>query len=318
MNPDILKFISHDRMDPSLLCKMFFITGSAACLGGVLFTSFRRQIMDYGSRGINETKRIKQKQHSSTNANLSSQIASLRVPHSWFTHYYIVSVLSSYFWLYQIITHGAAVRFLKSLSNTQSLNISSISINQVFLTWLLMTFQGSRRLMESLTLMKSSPQSQMWAGIWILGIIFYLIMGIAVWIEGISQLDHQILYGEFPSLFSGFTPKTFAALGIFLLASTLQNICHRHLFHLQKYSLPNQLLFRWITCPHYTCECFIYLSLALISAPRGQVFNSTVFMGLIFVFSNLAITADGTWKWYETKFGREKVITKWRMIPLLY
>ncbi|RKF60586.1 Polyprenol reductase [Erysiphe neolycopersici] len=305
-------------MDPSLLCRNFFIIGSAACLGGVFFTSFRRKVMDYGSRSINETNRVKQKQKFSTTTNLLSQAASFRVPHSWFTHYYIASVLSSYFWLYQIITYGTVVRFLKSLSTTQSLNISSMSINQVFLTWLLMAIQGSRRLMESLTLMKSSSQSQMWAGIWIIGIIFYIIMGIAVWIEGISQLDHQILYEEFPSLFSGFTLKSFIALGIFLLASTLQNICHRHLFHLQKYSLPNHLLFRWITCPHYTCECLIYLSLALISAPQGKVFNSTVLTGLIFVLSNLAITADGTLKWYEMKFGTEKIITKWRMIPLLY
>ncbi|KAI6250257.1 Polyprenol reductase [Erysiphe necator] len=305
-------------MNLSLLCKIFFLSGSTVCFGGVLLSSFRHQIMEYGSRSTYKTARIgKQKQPLSLTTSFSSWIASFRVPHSWFTHYYIASLISSYFWLYQIITYGAALRFIKSISTIQSFTVS-MSINQILLTWLLMTIQGSRRLLESLTLMRASNQSQMWVGIWIMGIIFYLVMGITVWIEGISRIDHDTPFGEFSSLYSEFTLKTSLALAIFILASIIQNICHRHLFSLQKYSLPNHRLFQWVTCPHYTCECFIYLSLALISAPYDRLFNSTVFMGFIFVVSNLAVTADGTKKWYDSKFGRDKVIAKWRMVPLLY
>lgn len=58
-----------------------------------------------------------------------------------------------------------------------------MSINQVTLVWLLMTVQGIRRLLESLTLGKSSS-SKMWFVHWALGISFYFAMSFAVWIEG--------------------------------------------------------------------------------------------------------------------------------------
>ena len=46
-----------------------------------------------------------------------------------------------------------------------------------------MGFQGVRRLLESSTLAKPSA-SKMWVLHWLLGIVFYLAVGISVWIEG--------------------------------------------------------------------------------------------------------------------------------------
>lgn len=62
-----------------------------------------------------------------------------------------------------------------------------MSINQIALLWSFMTVHGIRRLLESLTLGKSSSSS-MWFVHWALGIWFYLAMSFAVWIEGAGKL----------------------------------------------------------------------------------------------------------------------------------
>lgn len=112
--------------------------------------------------------------------------------------------------------------------------------------------------------------------------------------------------------------KTSIALPMFLVASIVQHSCHKHLANLKKYTLPHSRLFRSVICPHYTSECMIYIALTLLSAPQGQLINKTVFAGLGFVVSNLAVTADSTKTWYLEKFGSEKVKCRWRMVPYLY
>lgn len=112
--------------------------------------------------------------------------------------------------------------------------------------------------------------------------------------------------------------KSVVALIVFLGASIIQYDCHKYLASLKKYSLPNHAIFRYVVCPHYTCECFIYVSIAIVSAPTGRMFNGTVLAGLAFVVSNLAVTADGTREWYVDKFGKEAVKGRWRMVPYLY
>ncbi|KAJ0354346.1 hypothetical protein COL154_001899 [Colletotrichum chrysophilum] len=87
---------------------------------------------------------------------------------------------------------------------------------------------------------------------------------------------------------------------------------------LKKYSLPEQGLFRYLVCPHYTCECLLYLGLAIAAAPQGQMINRTLLSAFWFIVANLGTTADGTKEWYAQKFGAEKVASKWKMIPFLF
>lgn len=104
----------------------------------------------------------------------------------------------------------------------------------------------------------------------------------------------------------------------FLLGWIGQSRCHRYLFSLKKYSLPNQGLFRSLVCPHYTCECLMYLSLALVSAPQNMLYNRTLLSVLLFVLVNLGCTAAGTRKWYVAKFGPGPLASKWNMIPWIF
>lgn len=109
-------------------------------------------------------------------------LASLRVPHSYFTQFYIASVLSSLFWGVQLLSGGRAFQAIASGVHSEHLE-SPMSVNQVMVCWALLLIQGSRRLYECLVFSKPSS-SKMWFVHWLLGIAFYLAATVAIWIEG--------------------------------------------------------------------------------------------------------------------------------------
>jgi 3-oxo-5-alpha-steroid 4-dehydrogenase 3 len=63
-----------------------------------------------------------------------------------------------------------------------------MSLEQIYIAWLLMALQGSRRLYESLFVFKPGS-SPMWFIHWALGAAFYAVISLAVWIEGSSTLQ---------------------------------------------------------------------------------------------------------------------------------
>ncbi len=69
-----------------------------------------------------------------------------------------------------------------------------MSIDQIALTWSLMSIQGVRRLLESSMFAKPST-SKMWFVHWLLGIAFYLAVGVSVWIEGAGEPGTRIKLG---------------------------------------------------------------------------------------------------------------------------
>lgn len=70
--------------------------------------------------------------------------------------------------------------------NTQA---EGMTVDQVVLTWSLVTIQGVRRLLETSFLTRPS-ESKMWFGYWLVGIAFYLALGVSCWIEG-AGMSHQ-------------------------------------------------------------------------------------------------------------------------------
>lgn len=77
-------------------------------------------------------------------------------------------------------------------------------------------------------------------------------------------------------------------------------------------------MFNYIISPHYSAECLIYLSLALIAAPPGRLINRTLLSALAFIVANLTIAARMSKEWYTRKFDEEKVKEKWAMVPLIF
>ena len=152
--------------------------------------------MIYGSRAVqvqndnhvrtcHETKKSPEKRNANASQSLewlSLHLAAIQVPHTWFQHFYIISVSSSLFWGIQILTKGSV---LETLCQSVGPNIRAkgMTIDQVILTWTLVTVQGGRRLLETSLLVRSS-ESRMWFVHWLLGILFYLALGVSCWIEG--------------------------------------------------------------------------------------------------------------------------------------
>ena len=225
-------------------------------------------------------------------------------------------------------------------SSTQA---KGMTVDQVVLTWSLVTIQGVRRLLETSLLLKSSG-SKMWFVHWLLGIAFYLALGVSCWIEGAGMSYHPfkairkalrailhvltirpctdaLLSAEFVAsniALSALSLKAIVGIPVFILASGIQHDCHAYLASLPQYTLPIHPIFQSFICPHYTAECLIYLSLAFIAAPQGTWINKTMFTVFIFVSANLTVTAAMSKKWYERKFGKEAVAQRWIMVPGLY
>ena len=117
-------------------------------------------------------------------------LATLQVPHSYFQHFYTVSVFSSLFWAVQFLSKGRALKLISQ--NAPHADPSrSMSIVQIALTWSLMSIQGLRRLLES-TMFGKPSASKMWFVHWLLGIAFYLAVGVSVWIEGAGKSGTEV------------------------------------------------------------------------------------------------------------------------------
>lgn len=301
------------------------------------FPAFQKRFVNYGPRGTDikdeNGRPIVEKESSDGPLGVVLDLAaSFKVPHSWFIHFYIVSVASSLFWVQQIATRGFAFNFLARLYEASSFKHPSMNAVQVWIVVTLMGVQGLRRLYECITLQKPS-NSKMAGPAWILGILFYLVMGVTVWVEGIRKYTNShnrpLLITTLASLLSNPSishslqeheslAKAFFGLPLLLFASLAQHHCHVHLFGLKKYTLPTDKWFQLIISPHYTFECLIYLALAHIAAPKGMLFNKSIMTALFFEVINLGVTAESTREWYAKKFGMESVKGRWRMIPFVY
>ncbi|KAH7041111.1 uncharacterized protein B0I36DRAFT_233651 [Microdochium trichocladiopsis] len=315
-------------LTPAAACQLFYVVASLFVLGiTIMPDSAKGLLLSYGPRSQQKQRQRQTDQkpiaEQSQNANgdawfiqLLDWITSIgKVPHSWFAHFYIISVVCSAFWATQFFTNGRILRSAVSQGSfAMTASERGMTMDQVVLTWILMSLQGGRRLYESLFVMRSSS-SRMWFVHWALGLAFYFSTSIAVWAEGsraILHSRHQIADLEMPTF------KTVLGTLAFFVAWLSQNRCHVYLSTLKKYSLPDRGLFRFIVSPHYTCECCLYLALAIVAAPAGKPINRTLLCAAMFVAINLGATAAGTKQWYEEKFGADKVRGKWRMIPLVY
>ncbi|KAK4199022.1 hypothetical protein QBC40DRAFT_228701 [Triangularia verruculosa] len=298
---------------PSQFCQSFFLfAASAVAAIAVLPADLKQILVDYGARASSSPSSQKP-----TNAFLSILSAITKytqVPHSWFAFFYLASLSCSVFWLGQYLFDGRILAFIAEQQVRNGKDGTGMGMVQVTVGWVMMTLQALRRIYEHLFVMRASPKSTMWVVHWVLGLGFYIFMSLGVWVEG----SGVILNGTPQQVTTETVVKLGVAVPTFFYAWTSQFRSHRHLSGLKKYSLPTEGLFRWFVCAHYTCECLLYLSMAVATAPNGVWLNRTLGCALVFVVVNLGVTASGTRRWYEQKFGKAAVEGKWNMIPFVF
>jgi 3-oxo-5-alpha-steroid 4-dehydrogenase 3 len=182
---------------PSQWFQLLFLTAAGGVIAlQALPRSIRSAFMDYGPRREAKAK-PEPEPNTGVVVSLTRQIASVgQVPHSWFWHFYFVSVSWSAFWAWQFATKGRVMGALAEWEVTTADSSSSSPVSQrvageekkelgrVFVAWLLLMLQGLRRLVECLVTTKAGSRSPMWIVHWGLGLAFYTIMGASIWIQG--------------------------------------------------------------------------------------------------------------------------------------
>lgn len=295
-------------LEPLLLLRSSFLTAASIVVAVYAIPALRERFLPYGSRATTPRPAS-----ASPLAPVLDGLATYRVPHRWFNHFYLLSVLCSLFWAQQYFFHGPVLRLV--LDNAADPRPAHVPLARVHLAWLLMLAQGLRRLFESTCISKPSSSS-MWVTHWLLGLFFYAAMSVAVWIEASPTLQPTRVPTAALDLF--LDPRALVGTALFHWASLQQHRAHAYLASLKKYTVPTDGAFDLVVCPHYSFECVLYLGLAIVAAPEGQWVNKTISCALIFVAVNLGVTAAGTREWYEAKFGKAAVGKRARMVPFVW
>jgi 3-oxo-5-alpha-steroid 4-dehydrogenase 3 / polyprenol reductase len=191
-------------LSPAVICQLFYVFGAVTVLAiAAMPDSVRRLLAEYGARTSAGNASSISAASSRSNSDesgreidgtvtglLVSLIASItsasKVPHSWFIHFYILSLSCTIFWAVQFATNGSIVGSI--VRSQSSKTTTSMTLEQVVLVWLLMGLQGARRLYEYLAVLGPSS-SRMWVIHWLLGNSFYLCTSVAVWVDGSSKLQ---------------------------------------------------------------------------------------------------------------------------------
>jgi 3-oxo-5-alpha-steroid 4-dehydrogenase 3 len=212
INRRVLSTCKSENMEPHGFFEDIFnhlssLSPGAWCQASVLAVAAvpgdaRALLADYGARKADSNSKPKHPDEQSPtsrstgNSNDSNTIGSklvslldalttaTQVPHSWFAYFYVLSVACSAFWLLQYLLDGEMLRFLAAQQQDQQPQDASATFSQSALGWLMMTAQAGRRVFEHAFVIKPSRGSSMWVVHWVLGLGFYVVMSVAVWIEG--------------------------------------------------------------------------------------------------------------------------------------
>jgi 3-oxo-5-alpha-steroid 4-dehydrogenase 3 / polyprenol reductase len=334
--------------------RAFYLLSSVTILTVRFVPALASRFLAYGARSSSKSitphpnERLAKQRGGTVGIQVLDYLATFTVPHSWFTHFYVLSVACSLTILSVFYYH---------VYNRHEAILTDANTGTAALCSHLMLIQGSRRLCECLyfTQDRTSPSniatqpsktaskprdqtgqrasSRMWVGHYAIGMAFYVLTNLAIWIEQLdskstAETPFNLLNSETRVGFRTWRPLI--CILVFLLANVKQNLYHHYLSTLVKYTLPDKYAFRRLVAPHYTMECIIYVALAVLDAPlssehagRPRIstpFNYTLLCGLIFVVVNLGVTADGTKKWQLQKFRdrASEIQARWKMIPWLF
>ena len=167
----------------------------------------RDRFLAYGARASSAekakaaAKSTKKDEKSNASSNIVSklldEIADWKVPHDYFWLFYFFSVVLSAFWPAEALyLRGPLYKLVVDSTRTLS---TSMTFEQVKITWVMVLVQGGRRMYESLTLSEEDAfgsdiksSSRMWGGHLSLGLAFYVATSVAFWIGGIRKCDTYI------------------------------------------------------------------------------------------------------------------------------
>ncbi|CDR43705.1 CYFA0S12e03400g1_1 [Cyberlindnera fabianii] len=244
---------------------------------------------------------------SGTNANANALLhlmLNMRVPKFWFYHFYVLLLMLTsigYFITDRDIKLETIDPFIKYIENRP---YGTIPLEVARMSFFLLMGHATRRFLETTLMMKYSRTSKMNIFHYLAGVFFYTAMSLQLFI---NTDFHSIVDHSHPPTFD---PLMFLSIALFLLASTDQFLNHLHMSRLVKYNIPTYGLFKYVCCAHYFDEILIYL------AVFGLAKNTTSFLGFLFTFVNLAVSASETHAFYKKRMDG-KAVPKWFIVPYL-
>lgn len=205
----------------------------------------------------------------------------LYVPKKWFTHFYLLHFALS-------LLNVSIMIFLRQWHSSP-----------LQIIFLMNMIQSTRRLYECIYVSKFSPTAKIHYFHYLVGIVFYTSVNLIPFLL-------QILAAKTET--SGHTAIPVA---LFLFSSYDQFFNHIALSEQKKYTLPNVGFFRYVVCPHYMDECFIYFCIFLVYP------CISLFLVFFWVTVNLAISANQSYLFYRTNKDTN-ISNRCRIFPKIY
>ncbi|KAF9569520.1 Steroid 5 alpha-reductase 3 [Mortierella alpina] len=327
------------RMAPSFsqLIVAYFVIITTGAISAATFPALRDSILTYGKLDVPP-------QTSSTAAptrpGFVATLRSLRVPKSWFAHFYVFAPLWTIYLLLDLAIFTSPTSFPRFLISAYSyvsfltlLNTFGIMATpltatpwtpppQIQLVMFCYLIQVHRRWYESWYVERPSPRATMHVGHYLVGITFYAAMAPCIWIDAYDLWIRAGEQGHDEASSPSRNIRCMLGLILFIWGSWHQYKCHVILANLrprpvpksdaraaekrevakQEYKVPFGDWFEYMVTPHYTAEMVIYLGFYMMASPALFV-PSTLLVALIWVVVNLGIVARETDQWYRTQFG---------------
>jgi len=167
---------------PVLLQSLYGLAAASIVLANSI-PALQRRFVGYGKTSPTTTTGA---------SGLLDRLAALTVPHALFSHFYVCGVALSLFWMAQMVTRGPWYRCVAGLASGGggggAGQQGAMAIEQVVLAWACFLAQVARRLYECLYVQRSGGgggrASRMWVAHYLVGLLFYAAMAVAVWVEG--------------------------------------------------------------------------------------------------------------------------------------
>lgn len=240
------------------------------------------------------------------------------VPKRWYQHFYIIGVVVNSL-LLGIVCRAVFLgqplpASLTSLLQWLQFPVSHTGEADAIPALLVLTLeqlQVIRRCYETFCINVFSERATMTMLHYLLGIIFYMSIGLTV----LAGTDYMELHHTKPvSCIEALLYV--AAVVMFVVASVYQNHSFRILRDLRLnnkkdipqfagYVMPRGGLFDYVACPHFLSEIVVYVSLNLVYGFQHQVLLA---LGL-FVLTNQVVASLVTFEWYCRNFpgyGKER------------
>lgn len=253
------------------------------------------------------------------------------VPKSFFLHFYVLATLlflsSLAITIIYYLPNSQVHNYTKTILNETTNAIESVcpkcndliraedlvqsksveSISALVFTLIMMLFQTSRRLYESLFISVHSKQSKINLFHYVFGHLFY--MGVAASTIGPilwSQTNDKI---TFTALLDGLITRSRAVLFVlFVYAGLYQQKMHKILGDLrkdkwgvvitEKHFVPSGSLFEFVSCPHFLCEVILYLLIVALQKFENTYWN----MIFVLVLTTQTINAINDHRWYKSTY----------------